>query len=146
MQVSWGLTRLLVACMPFPFTAAIHPLDPGLVTLAGFEVRFEVMESEHLYSLLPPQPRCHAPLHPKFTKRHPVPSYPTKEGEAALEEVPKELDSARAGGLALGTLSRLLSTLELLYEGGPNGQDAVCDYRLAVQRAVRHRGEGGGGR
>jgi hypothetical protein len=60
--------------------------------------------------------------------------------------VPKELDSARAGGLALGTVSRLLATLDLLYTGGPAGRDAVGDYRLAVQRGVRRAGDKGGGR
>jgi hypothetical protein len=59
--------------------------------------------------------------------------------------VPKELDSARAGGLALATLSRLLTVLSLVYAGGPGGGDAVRDYRFAVQREVRHRGDKGGG-
>jgi len=67
------------------------------------------------------------------------------EGEAALEEVPKDMDSARAGGLALGTLSRLLTTLDLLYTGGEGGRLAVGDYRMAVQKSVQHGGEGRGG-
>lgn len=71
---------------------------------------------------------------------------PAAEGEAALEEVPKDLSSARAGGLALGTVSRLLTTLGLLYEGGPGGKAAAGDYRLALQRGVRHKGGDKGGR
>lgn len=77
-------------------------------------------------------------LHPPFPRTR-------AEGEAALEEVPKEVTSARAGGLALGTLSRVLTTLDLLYTGGPGARPAVGDYRLALQRGVPQRGGGGGG-
>ena len=42
--------------------------------------------------------------------------------------------AARAGGMALGTLSRLLTALRLMYSAGP---DAVGDYRLAVVRWKR---------
>lgn len=43
-------------------------------------------------------------------------------------------------------LSRLLTTLDLLYSGGVGGKSALVDYRLAVQRGVQRSGERGGGR
>ncbi len=39
----------------------------------------------------------------------------TTEGDAAMQPVPEGTDSARAGGLSLNTMSRLLTVLRLMY-------------------------------
>lgn len=66
-----------------------------------------------------------------------------------MQELPPEMTSARAGGAALGTLGRILSTLALMYgmEAPSNAAEALQGLAVAGGAAAAAgvaAGEGGG--